>query len=440
MPTSKGRKKPGQRRRGPTRRPARSAGSGIPPIDGLVKTVLRGGDELLEIEDPFEAELWASSVLGVFYKLPLPLDAREELQRTLGPALVEGAEQMADARGLAMLRALAAVGDADLVASAGEAAARLAGQGVAEPAWAAAELGRPDFVEAWALTDPYGDQIAYYATFRYPDNPPHIVMALYDQNIGGIIKDAFAAYPRPDAADPRRRAEEQPGAQVEDADPGQMAARVLAAIEMGDLYVDNDWTPDFKKTRALLRTRMRGLPVASLPHPPPPPDERAREALVAEFLAGPHAPAVTEAEAIVDHCLRARCDYGDGDPLRWSPIVVELFMLDYLPRKAILDAGEIRALPEVLAGWVRFALSRRGLEERWIAETEDAVRRHTPAFRQAVTDHSNFGPAKAILNALLAAGVDPMDKRAVDAWMEDFNSRPVEERDEFFGTFPFPDR
>jgi len=30
------------------------------------------------------------------------------------------------------------------------------------------------------------------------------------------------------------------------------------------------------------------------------------------------------------------CDYSDGDPLRWSPVVVELFMADWLWRKAFV--------------------------------------------------------------------------------------------------------
>jgi hypothetical protein len=54
--------------------------------------------------------------------------------------------------------------------------------------------------------------------------------------------------------------------------------------------------------------------------------------------------------------------------LRWSPIAVELFMLYFLPRKAILNAAEIRSFPEVLRAWVRFALTNRRLEQRWIAE------------------------------------------------------------------------
>jgi hypothetical protein len=435
VPTSKRRKKPTTRRQG-GRTPPGGLGPSIPPIDGLIRTVLRGGRELLDIDDPFEAERWGSAILGTFYKLPLPLQARDELERSLGPAIVQGAEGRGDAGGLAILRALAVVGGDAMESTASEAAERLVRSGVPEPVWAP-QIGRPDFVDAWVLEDPYGDQLAYYSTFRYPGREPHTLMALYDENIGGIIKDAFAAYVAPNQ-DPRRRAEQELGAIVKDADPGVMAARVRQAVASGDLYLDNDWTPEFKETRALLLSRMRSLPAALLPEPQPPLDNEARAALTSEFLASPHAPAFEDAAAIVGHCLDARCDYGDGDALRWSPIVVELFMLDYLPRRAFLDAGQIRILPQVLRGWVRFALMKLGLDERWIAEAEDAVQRFTPEFRRAVTDHSSFGPAKAIANAMLASGVDLRDQRAVDWWIEDFNRRPIEERDAVLGTLHLP--
>lgn len=437
MPKSKGRK----RSRGAARRPRPAVRSRkpdepvIPPIDGLVRSVLRGGRELLEVEDPLEAELWASSILGTSYKLPIPLDARDELERSLGPAIVEGAERAADAERLAILRALAAVADGELSAAAHQAAERLAARAVPDPVWTAG-IGRPRFVDAWVLADPYDDQLCYYATFRYPGRPPHTVTALFDENLGGIVKDAFAGIP---TEDPRSRAEREPGARVSDAEPGLMAARIIHAIETGDRYLDNDWTREFKQTRALLLSRMRLLPAVPPPEPPPPLEDDARAALTAEFLASEHAPALEETGSIVRHCLDSRCDFGDGDPLRWSPIVVELFMLDYLPRKATLDTREIRALPDVLRGWVRFALTKRGLEERWVAEAEGAVNRFAPAFRRAVTDPSRFGPAKAIANAMLAAGVDLTDQRAVNAWIADFNARPQEAREGLLGELPLPE-
>jgi hypothetical protein len=173
---------------------------------------------------------------------------------------------------------------------------------------------------------------------------------------------------------------------------------------------------------------VRGLP-AVVP-PTVRPDDAARETLVDEFLATPDAPPDDDVtHAILDHCLTARCDFGDGDPLRWSPTVVEMFLLDFLPRKAAMDTAQIRAVPDVLRRWIAFSLDRRGLERRWIDETQAAIQRFTPDFRRAMTDRSSLGPAEAITKAMLAEGIDPHDQGAVLAWIEAFNARPFEERD-----------
>ncbi|MDP9222565.1 MAG: hypothetical protein M3P18_01675 [Actinomycetota bacterium] len=107
--------------------------------------------------------------------------------------------------------------------------------------------------------------------------------------------------------------------------------------------------------------------------------------------------------------------------------------MDFLPRKVSLDAVEIRNVPPVLKAWVRFALAKRGLEERWISETEAAVDRWARGFKKEATNPVNFGPAKAIGQAMMAEGIDITDQRAVDRWIEEFNHRPFEERDQFLG-------
>lgn len=63
-----------------------------------------------------------------------------------------------------------------------------------------------------------------------------------------------------------------------------------------------------------------------------------------------------------------------------------------------------------------------GLEARWIAETEEAVDRFAKEFRRAMTDQTEFGPAKSLVNAMLADGVDLLDQAAVDRWIEEFNA------------------
>ena len=103
----------------------------------------------------------------------------------------------------------------------------------------------------------------------------------------------------------------------------------------------------------------------------------------------------------------------------------EQFLLDYLPRKVSLGLGTVAQLPAVLRAWVRFALTKRGLEERWIVETQRAVDRLANEFRRAMTDSKHFGPAKLLGNAILADGVDPLDQAAVDEWIREFNARPL---------------
>lgn len=436
MPKSRIRKKKraaGRRRPAEAGRPPRRE-KALPPLDSLIRPVLRGGGELLELQDPLDAERWASQVLGVWFKMALPPPARMEFEPRIRREIVDAAERAGTPETLAVLRAFAAMEPDPIAVPAREAAERLAAGGVPDQSWVR-ELGSAECIDAWTLTDPYGDQDGYYLSFRYPDRPPHMLMALVDRNLGGIVKDAFCRTP---IADVRAKAATYPDAVVTDVEPGEAAATILRAIEIGDEYLDNDWTRDFKDTRALLLARMSRLPHAPLPEPAEALEASKREAIVKEFLALSNLPDHDAAESIAWLCLDYACDYTpDGDPFRWSPIVVECFLLGWLPRKAMLDAGEIRAMPEILKAWVGFALGRRGLPSRLIEETKSAVEEFMPAFRRAATDHASFGPAKAITSAMMAAGIDLRDKAAVDAWIEDFNRRPHHERDELLGPSPF---
>ena len=397
----------------------------------MAEAVLASGRDLLETPDPLDAELWASLVLGMFHRAPVPFQAQKELEAGIGTAIVECATAAADEGGLAVLRALAAVAPPPLGSDAHAAAQRLAEQGVPDQPWAR-HIGTARCVEAWSTEDPFGDQIGYYAIFRGEGYLDHLVMALYDQNLGGIIKDASAG---PLRGDPRRHLQ-QGGLTPLPVDFAQMAGRILAGVEMGDRFIDNAWTEDFKNTRALLVARMRRLNPRSFVDPEPI-DAEQREALVEAFLSSPFAPAIPEADPIADYCF----DFAYPDPLRWSPIAVEAFLVDFLPRKTVLDSAEIAAVPEVLAGWIRFALSRKGLEDLWIDETVAAIDRWIPDFQKAVGNPANFGPAKAMFTTMLDEGVDPADPKAVEAWMEAFNNRPFEERDALWGEIrPLPTR
>ena len=70
----------------------------------------------------------------------------------------------------------------------------------------------------------------------------------------------------------------------------------------------------------------------------------------------------------------------------------------------------------------RPARSRRDrLEERAITETLEAVDRFAPDFTEGMADDEQAGPAKEIVMALRAAGIDLADKSAVQHWIDERN-------------------
>ncbi|HZW00919.1 MAG TPA: hypothetical protein VFF55_05050, partial [Candidatus Deferrimicrobium sp.] len=123
-----------------------------------------------------------------------------------------------------------------------------------------------------------------------------------------------------------------------------------------------------------------------------------------------------------------------GDPLRWSPIVVELFLADWLPGKVNLEAGEVEALPGVLRAWLRFVGQKRSFEARLVAETLAAVDAYEADFREAMADSSRFGFAKSLAMQMQDDSMDFSDDAAVKAWIDDFNGRPLDERIERTGS------
>ena len=86
------------------------------------------------------------------------------------------------------------------------------------------------------------------------------------------------------------------------------------------------------------------------------------------------------------------------------------FLTDWLPRKAILDAGQRQALPDTLRQWLNFALTQRGIDPRWITPVVEAVGTHLPEFPCRLDDHTAWGPAKEIVAALTGRGVDLTDR------------------------------
>lgn len=416
-------------RRGPGR-----AGKGAPVVslqdERLFRSALAVLSGVAEEGDPLDVELVTSELLGTAVQATDPCDPDEDrLVEELAGMLARRATRERTPEALVLLRALAAVGPRKAAASARDGARILAASGVVPPP-GMEDVGRAPFEGAWRVTHPFGDQDAVLVAFRHPGRPPHLVSVLVDRNLGGIAKD-IGVTDRPDEVlEAWRR---HPGFTVEAIDAAEAAGRIRAAVRVWRLSHEPPAADDVPARIPFVLGRLRELPDTWEPEPGREWSEEEREELVEAFLASPEAGRSRQPADVLEVVAGAGvdylCDYGPGDPLRWNPVAVELFLLDWCPRKLAVDRDAIEGFPAALRALVRFTGRRAGLGEHLIAETTRAVDRFRREFAEAMADPRRFGPAKAMFVQMLAEGVDVRDPAAVQRWVEDFNSRPFEERD-----------
>ncbi|WP_433346096.1 hypothetical protein [Micromonospora sp. CA-111912] len=304
--------------------------------------------------------------------------------------------------------------------------------GTQAPAWSE-QLGRVHLTGTWCYGDVYGDQTSYLATFAYDDDeaggPEHALVALVDHNIG-IAKDIFVGGPAGRIVDQvREMVDGDELTWFREEDParlhGEVGRHLAVTDELGELPAEGSLATD----RALAGARLALLPPparAARGAEPLSGDERT--ALVRAFLASPEAvrfdldPSDDAGLASLHFCLSLLLDHAasfpDGDPLRWSPTVAELFLLDWVHRRAVLDMDDAAMLPRVLRGWAAYAARRKGLPEAAATRTDTAIEEMIPEFARLYSTGERRSPATAAVAQLMADGVDPDDPVALDAWIE----------------------
>lgn len=321
---------------------------------------------------------------------------------------------------------IAAVDDGELGMRAGELAEQIeSDSGDTAPSWLD-DVGDAEITGAAVMREAvFDDASNVFLEARHPSGETHAVGILIDNNLGGMAKDIRLA----DLIDRVAEVMRKHGGELtlERLEPGVAAGRIHAAIDLTDMTLDPPVAEDYARLRALALIRADEAPDYvpvpegrdEMPH-----DERER--LRDEFLASPEgqefAPDSDEAWAIslaIDFCA----DYVDGRPLRWSPVVVELFMADWIPRKVLADQGLFERLPAALDAWVRFAGRKAGTPEWAVEETRKAILRWREEMVERGNDPAAGGPARQFLTAAKAAGVDVEDGDALNTFIAGWNAR-----------------
>jgi hypothetical protein len=213
--------------------------------------VLTEARVLRELDDPVDAELWGSDLIGA---LAASAAGQASLMDTLTGSLVPAAEAAATPEALALLRVFAAVGSPGLRAAAGQAAGRLVAAGVADPPWAG-QVGAPRVRDCWHYADVGGRQESLTVTFAYGERQ-HGVSVLIDHGHGGKIRDTWVTKGAGLRADTEREAAGDPLVVFEVLEVAGARLRLQRAVSAGECPEQPDQVDDVVAHRALLRARL----------------------------------------------------------------------------------------------------------------------------------------------------------------------------------------
>jgi len=421
-----------QRRKATGRPRANASGrNGSPGANGadgelselLARMAAMSVHQVHELTDSLEAEQWASTIIGTWHARPMP---GQDIDAMFFPGFVDALEHLGTSRALATLRALAAVGAGAHGQRASAAAKRLAARGLTEAPWAAALEHAQPTAAALMSEDAFDDGLSVMVEYTRPGCDPHTLGVYIDHNLGGLVKDVFLGGPLTEVRGQfNRHAPNHVGLVIRDIDLAEARARVEAALYMLDHTYDPPVNEDARPLRALVDARMHLLPDGhELPDDVEEVTPQERDTLLADFLSSPDGQrwhGDEDAEDVAQLAIDFGADYNHGGPLRWSPVVVEIFMTSWLARKVTRDPGFFTGVPDVLCDWVMYAGRRQGVPTAPLGEALAAVEHYRDEMLDAVSDPESWGPAKSFAVAALDAGVDLTDRAEVEQFMQRYN-------------------
>lgn len=375
-----------------------------------------------QIADVLEAECWASDLVSTWDGRDLSAGDPEEI---FTPAFVRAVERRGSPKALVTLRALSAVCSEANAKLASAAAQRLAARGVREPKWSAG-AGHAEAVGAELMYEEgFDDGVSVQIEFVQPGAEPHVLGIYIDHNMGGLVKDVFVAGPPGEVREEMRQARDGVRLTARRLDLAEARARVEAGLYMLDHTLDPPVDEDVVRLRALIDARMWRLPDGFvLPDDYVEFSAEQRNALLGDFLASPDGERWRGdelAEDVVGTAIDFGADYNHGGPLRWSPVVVEIFMVSWLARKVAQEPAFFDRVADVLPDWVQYAGGRRGVPEARLQEAVDAVKQYRADMLESINDPEAWGPAKTLVLEAQGSGVDLADPAAVNEFIERCN-------------------
>ncbi len=223
-----------------------------------------------------------------------------------------------------------------------------------------------------------------------------------DHNMGTLVKDAFAVPEQLDTLIKHMQvaAGNGPDTTWADLSPADARARIRNAVELSAITFPPFETDTWPACRPLVEWAIGMLPTGGTGYQRPHWDADALAELTKRFFASPFGADLDDADhrGLLKSVLGFGTDYGPGDPLRWSPVAVEILLVDWIPRKIVADAAYLAKAPDLLRAFIRYCHHERGIRAALTADTLAAVQEYEPEYQQKIRSPRPQGQA-----ALLAA-------------------------------------
>ncbi|SJN21055.1 hypothetical protein FM104_02950 [Microbacterium esteraromaticum] len=150
---------------------------------------------------------------------------------------------------------------------------------------------------------------------------------------------------------------------------------------------ENDGWPS---ARPLLRWMLRLMPSGGTGYDRREWSDADLTELTRDFAASPHG---TDADSDtldrVETLLTFASSYGRADPLHWSNVVVEIMLVDLLPRKIMADQAYLRGMPDAMRRTVRFAHASREVPSEHTVSALAAVDHFEPEYLRLISEHGD---------------------------------------------------
>ena len=276
-----------------------------------------------------------------------------------------------------------------------------------EPAWLA-QLSETSTYRAVRMSHVLGDGDNIMLGARLPGGQELTCVIYIDHNLGTLVKDALVV-PESIASMVAkfRRVTDDPDTRWDEISLADARAWVDAAIELAAITFPPLETETWPACGALVEWISRGLPEGGTGYLRPQYDSVVLARLTDRFFASPDGARLDDPDhrGLLESLLWYGTDYGPGDPLRWSPVKIEILLDDWIPRKIVAPAEYLAKVPDLLRAFIRFAHAEIGLRSDLTDETLAAVDDWEPQYQQTIRSPRPQGPA-----ALLAAlGIDTED-------------------------------